>query len=520
MIRRVLMVLLIVLLLGGALLLYWVQDANRFKPELQALLAQQSGIPVTIEGDLSWRLWPPLVLTAKAITADHEDQQWSVGSLALDLDVMTVLRTQDVDQWRIQALQLSNVTMLEDSDRLHIDALELRDFSLGKPSPLTATLDYTPDAASDTSSAIPLQIDTLVTYHPEPQKIEFTEAEFTTDGASGVCALTVLPVADPGPLPEPADDDLINVATLRSFDWQGQCELHSLAMGERQFDDGTVSLTNQGATADSVLQIPQFFGGQATVRVVIDASRAPVRWQVTPKLIDVDSEQLMQWLDQSLPWMAALAYNGSIALTGNTEAQLLTSMTGETTFDGGQGTISISKIKQPMLRIATLLKEPERISRWPDLWNYQRLLGNWRIQGREHSLNFALDNLTVTADGSYDVLQDEMDMLAELQFTTLPDGQMFDVNPLLMDLPIPVRCVGSAEAPKCALVADAARRIVAKVLTSDENSALRAKINEKIDKEVPEQYREAARGLLDLLGGSLEKQSETADGQGPDVQER
>ena len=101
-----------------------------------------------------------------------------------------------------------------------------------------------------------------------------------------------------------------------------------------------------------------------------------------------------------------------------------------------------------------------------------------------------------------------MDMLAELQFTTLADGQMFDVNPLLMDLPIPIRCVGAANEPSCGLVADAAQRIVAKVLTSDENSALRAKLDEKIEEEVPEQYRDAARGLLDLLGNALENKQE------------
>ena len=101
-----------------------------------------------------------------------------------------------------------------------------------------------------------------------------------------------------------------------------------------------------------------------------------------------------------------------------------------------------------------------------------------------------------------------LDMLAELQFTTLTEGQMFDVNPLLMDLPIPVRCVGSADAPTCRLVGDAAQRIVAKVLTSDENSALRAKIDEKIEEQVPEEYRDAARGLLDLLGGAIEKSTE------------
>jgi hypothetical protein len=505
MIRRALTIVFVALLLGVGFLLYWSADANRFKPELQSLLSDQSGIGVTIQGDLSWKLFPPLRLNAESITAVNDDQRWSVGTLALELDVMTVIRTRDVDQWRVQALHLSDVVMLEDGDRLRIHQLELKDFSRDKPSPLSAALDYTAQYDSPDSAAIPLTLTTLVTYHTDPLRIEFTNGEFTTDAAAGNCNLSVVPVEDSGDLPQSTDADLVSVSGLRSFDWDGECDLDRLSILDQQFKQGVVTLTNKAAVADSKLQLPDFFGGRAELRVVTNASNTPVRWHVTPTLDGVDSERLMAWLDQRLQWMAALAYGGSIDLTGNTQAELLASVAGESTFDGGRGTIAITKLKEPLLRIATLLKESERISRWPDLWEYQRLTGNWRVQGADHALDFALDNLTVAAKGRYDVLADEIDMLAELEFATLADGQMFDVNPLLMDLPIPIRCVGSLDSPTCALVADAAQRIVAKVLTSDDNSALRAKIDEKIEKEVPEEYRDAARGLLDLLGGALER---------------
>lgn len=505
MIRRGLIFFFAALLLGIGFVFYWTADANRFKAELQNLLSEQTGFPVTIQGDLSWRLFPSLVLTAKSVTAVSETQQWSVGRLALDLDMMTVIRTRNVDQWRVKALQLGDVAMLEDGDRLRVHALELQNFSLGTPSPLSTNLDYTAQYAAEDSTPIVLALNTLVTYHPQSQRIEFSQGAFTTDAASGLCHLNLEPVGFSGELPVASDADLVNVAVLRSFDWNGECQLDHITVAEQRFDGGHVTLTNNGAVADGTLHIPEFFGGVAMARVVIDANQTPVRWQITPTLTGVDSERLLTWLDQRLQWMAALAYGGTIELTGNSEPEILASMTGETTFDGGQGRISITKIKEPLLKVATLLKESERISRWPDLWDYQRLVGNWRIQGTEHTLDFALDNLTVTADGQYDVVTDEMDMLAELQFATLAEGQMFDVNPLLMDLPIPIRCRGPADAPTCALVADAAQRIVAKVLTSDEDSALRAKINEKIEAEVPEQYREAARGLLDLLSGSAQE---------------
>ncbi|MDH3643877.1 MAG: AsmA family protein, partial [Gammaproteobacteria bacterium] len=63
MIRRILMILLWLVLLGGGFVFYWIQDANRFKPELETLIEEQAGVPVKINGDLAWQLVPPLSLT-------------------------------------------------------------------------------------------------------------------------------------------------------------------------------------------------------------------------------------------------------------------------------------------------------------------------------------------------------------------------------------------------------------------------------------------------------------------------
>ena len=66
-------------------------------------------------------------------------------------------------------------------------------------------------------------------------------------------------------------------------------------------------------------------------------------------------------------WMAPLAYNGTLKFEGNTADALIASLSGETRFDGGRGAISIIKIKQPLLAVATMLQEPGRVSGWPDL---------------------------------------------------------------------------------------------------------------------------------------------------------
>lgn len=508
MIRRLLLLAGLLLLIVAIAAGFVLSNPNRFKAELQALLVEQTGVPLKIRGDLDWRLLPPLVLTAQDVHAEQTDQQWTIGSLALDLDVMTVIRTRDVNSWRVQALELSDVTLLQDGDKIEVHTARLADFSLGQPAAAAAEISYTADYERADATTLPISVDGFVTYHADPQRIELTDTDFATDGAAGTCTATFVPIENPGPLPEESDDDLVNVATFRSFDWNGECRLTQLVVNERDFEHGVVTFVNKGGVAGTILEVPEFFGGEAKLRLVTDASQNPVRWQLSPTLTGVDSQQLIAWLDQQLQWIAPLAYGGSLEFTGNTQAELLASMRGSTTFDGGQGRISVSEIKAPLLRAATLLNEPERVAAWPELWDYQKLAGTWNVNGTQHVLDLALDNLKIAANGTYDLATDHLDMLAELQFATLAEGQMFDVNPLLMDLPIPVHCVGPVDAPKCSLPADAAKQLLSKVLTSDENSAMRAKLDETIEEKVPEEYRDAARGLLDLLGGALQQAPE------------
>jgi hypothetical protein len=501
MIRRIFIALLCLVLVAGGSVFFLIQDANRFKPELEELIEAQAGMPVKIDGDLAWRLIPPLSLTAAAISAERDGQQFSAAQLSLDIDVMTMLSTQDINKWRVQALTLTDVTVVDETGQLDLAALTVRDFGLGTPAPVQASLTYTPRDAEP----FPLEFTASVTVHPDPERIVISDAHFSTTMTAGICNLEATPAAGGAPAPAVTEDDLLPIETWRSYNWQGQCDLEHLTVEDQRFEAATLTLANSGAVGDNVLHIPEFFGGSASLTLGIDASAELVRWTLTPDLQGVDSQQLMSWLDQRLQWIAPLAFGGALAFEGNTSDDLMASLSGETSFDGGQGAISVTKIKQPLLALATLLQEPEQIASWPDMWDYERLIGNWRVDHQHHNLDLALDNLTVVADGAYNVAGDEMDMLAELTFKTLPTGRMFEVNPLLMDLPIPIRCQGSLENPKCRVDEKAAKRLVASALTSKEGSAMREKLDQKIDEQVPEEYRETARGLLDMLGGALNR---------------
>lgn len=485
---------------GAAAGVYLLQDPNRFKPELEALIERRSGIPLTIGGDLSWRLWPPLSLSAAGLSARHQGQDWQVGRMTLELDALKVLS--NPEQWEVQSLLLNDVTVRQNSGVLTLSEAHLRELAPAQPAPFSVRLDY---AAVAGQPPIPLALDGNVSIDPQSLALTISGTRFETTDAAGVCELQAAPVADAGPVPAAGPEDIIPPAALLAYDWSGRCSVDWVRLQERRFENLTVTADNAAGAAQATISAPEFFGGNASADVTVDARQTLMRWTVKPTLEDVNSSELIAWLDQDLQWAAPLAYGGALTFEGNSEQQMLTSLSGETRFDGGQGRIDISAIRNELLPLARMFNEEERIRGWPDVWDYERFVGTWRIDGQQHRLAAVLDNLALTAAGDYDPMTDRLDMLAELVFTEDPQWPVFDVDPLLYDLPIPVHCRGSLAEPECRLDQNAAQRIVAAELGSGADSQLRRKLETRIDEEVPAEYRDAARSLLELLGNSLKE---------------
>ncbi|MDZ7670277.1 MAG: hypothetical protein U5Q16_12960 [Gammaproteobacteria bacterium] len=495
--RYALVVLAVLAAAGAAAGVYLLQDPNRFKPELEALIERQSGIPLTIGGDLSWRLWPPLSLSAAGLSARHQGQDWQVGRLTLELDALKVLS--NPQHWEVQSLMLNDVTVRQDRGVVTLGEAHLRELTPGQPAPFSARLDYAP---VEGQPPIPLTLDGKVSIDPQSQALAVRDTRFETSDAAGVCEVQAAPAEDPAPIPAAKPEDIIPVEALLAYDWSGHCRVDWLLLKDRRFENLKVTADNQAGKAEVTISVPEFFDGRAAADVAVDARQTPLRWTVTPNLENVNSSELIAWLDQDLQWAAPLAYGGTLTFEGNSEQQMLTSLSGETRFDGGQGSIDISRIRNELLPLARMFNEEERIRSWPDVWDYQRFVGTWRIDGKEHRLAAVLDNLALTAAGDYDPMSDQLDMLAELVFTEDPDWPIFDVDPLLYDLPIPVHCRGTMAKPECRLDQNAAQRIVLAELGRGDDSDLRRKLETKIEQDVPEEYRDAARSLLELLGNS------------------
>ncbi len=494
--RRFFVAVAVIVVTLAAVAVYGLQDPNRFKPQLENVIAAQSGVPLKINGDLTWRLWPPISLSAADLSADHQGQDWQVARLTLDLDAWNALR--HPERWKVQSLTVHDVVMREGGAILTVDRATLNDLTPNRPAPLSATLAY---AAAEGAAAMPLEVNGNLTVDPETLNLKLDGTRFESEHAAGVCTLDASPVADPGPAPAASDEDVLPLAVLRSFTWTGDCELDWVRVDDKRFERVLVGFANDAGSASVEVRAPDFFGGEALATLTVAARDVPVRWSVTPALTNVDSAALLAWLEQNFNWAAPLAYGGRLDFEGNTPDAMLASLSGETRFDGGKGRIDISAIRGQLIDLAARFNEADRIRRWPEQWDYQRFAGTWRINGEHHVLDLALDNLSLDARGDYRPATDQLDVLAELTFHDDPALPVFDVPPLLFGLPIPMRCQGPIAEPQCRVDPDAAQRLVARALSGSDPELYR-KLEQKIDEQVPEQYRDAARSLLEALGGS------------------
>jgi hypothetical protein len=309
-----------------------------------------------------------------------------------------------------------------------------------------------------------------------------------------------------------SEQPLLPLELIRATDWNGKMSIGQLVYEGAQFDDARIETRNAAADVDSTVDLPHFFGGTASGRLTIDATGAVPQWNVTPKLDHVDSQAFLAWLGNKYDWVAHFLAAGEFSMRGNTRPELIGSLDGHATFDGGQGAINIEEIKKAAQGIAEIAGGSKLVNEWPERLNYRRFVGSWDAKGASQSFDVALDNLALKGNGRIDALADDMDLRATVTVNKDAKYESFKVGSSLMGLPLPIHCKGTLASPKCGADQDGTRRLIAQALSGDDPE-MKKRLDKAIDEKVPEQYRDAARSLLEMLNKN--KQPKSAPPPGP-----
>jgi uncharacterized protein involved in outer membrane biogenesis len=597
--RKVLVVFGIIVLALVVGLWWLLADANRFKPQLVALIHDKSGLAVDVRGDLSWRWWPPVQLVAHDLTAnwaaDAAAPMLSVRTLRFDADALALLSrnpklviqgvavdglhaqlTQRGEHanwmppeepgvapatvvppvpiplpmqsapapWEVASVAVSDAVIDyvvdDDATQIRIDALHASDIAPTREFPLHAKLTIERiDGETPLTIAAKLRFDELVAEWqidaidiagridgapfqlkgnarmntaagtPDAMKVRvdfdlaIDRLDVTSDatavatlggGSFGLIAFAAPPIAlDPS-----LDEPLLPLDLIGYVDWSGELAIGQLLYDGATFDDATIHSTGVDGRIEATINLPKFFGGNATTQMTIDATANPLKWKLAPKLEQVDSKALLALLDQDYDWVASFLAAGELDMRGNSERELIGSLTGHLSFDGGEGTIGIQAIKNASLAIAHVIGGTDRVDAWPDRLAYKHFAGGWDAHGKDHAFDVVLDNLSIKGDGQVDALADTMDLRVTVTAEAASPHPSFDVGKTLTGLPLPMRCTGSIARPQCGADADATKRLIARALTGSDPE-LTKRIDRAVDEQVPEEYRDTARSLLDLL---------------------
>lgn len=489
-----------VLALAVAGLFWALNDPNRFKPQLESLVKQSTGLEVALKGDLSWQLWPPVVLEAETIHFEDDQTRYEVGGVGVRAKVLPLIfgnGNLEVEQLRVNDLVMTDK---RSGERTFVDALRLDDFVPGQPSPLhvEARLEDEDD------SAVAVVVDGMLSYYLDEDRLTLDPMSFTYDDIQGDCKVAASQLSrEPSIAHTETDDDLLPLDVLRSIDWQAQCTVPRFVTDEVTLRDIAIDSQNANAQATNQVSIPEAFGGQIAVDVAIDTRKATPQWRIKSNATKLQSQQLMDLLAPRLNWVAPLLMGGEYRMQGNTPDALVESMNGSMSFDSNGGEINIGAIKEAVVGMATLAGKAEKVAAWQDRLNYTKLAGKWQTNGTQQDIEFVIDNIKLVGNGMLNALTGDMDLRSSIVIERHPSLDVLPVSDDFYGVPIPLRCTGTLDGPDCGMDRDAAKQTLSAIASAKAGDKAKAKLDEAIDEKVPEEYRETAREALKSLGGLL-----------------
>ena len=408
----------VVLLLVLAAAAWLLADLNRFRPDVEALVVEQTGLGIEIGGDLGWRLLPAPAVTAALVRAD--DGQWQVEEWRYN---------PILDSHSVQGLEFNTESA---QGRCNVDFTPRH--STSNP-PLTDEPGIIPAQAlrqvngSGRCQEVRLRFD--------DQTLEDVTAEF--DLADGIANLDL---QAPGVLGGTAAAQIELDASAEPFDWTVRFNADGVQtenlrpwLGEDVQWDAEVAYAGEWRMqGNSELELASSLVGES-------------RLNGGPGLIGAP------FLDQIKKAASPFARRSrKTARTAGTTAR--------GTAGGASGAANAG----------------------PGQVQYQSLAGTWSIEGAAHRLSITLDNLVLEADGEYRYAEDHLDLSATVSIEEGADDDAFEVHPLLAGIPIPLRCAGGGADLGCELDGRAVRQLLAEAAKdgSEMQRRLDAIIEEKL----------------------------------------
>jgi len=195
-----------------------------------------------------------------------------------------------------------------------------------------------------------------------------------------------------------------------------------------------------------------------------------------------------------------LAMDSTTTFTGNMLSEVLASLEGKSNFTVSNGTLDVVAIKGIARIVDGLQGKTSGISAWPDQLPFKKLEGEHQFNEgvkTDQQFSFVMENMEVVGSGGLDYFSNTINYDIEATLKENVGGQ-FTVNKNLADIRWPLHCEGSLDASASELCL-ANKNAVTKIVTEIAKQAIRRKGEDKLLEKVPDEYKDAAKKLLEGL---------------------
>lgn len=266
---------------------------------------------------------------------------------------------------------------------------------------------------------------------------------------------------------------------LPALHWRGRITAKKVLAGDLEFHGAELITRHRNGVVSNSLNIGSILEGRLKGNAALDATAEP-RWSMKVAVDQIRAQAIYKWLGFDADIKGHFDVSGEFVAAGNTQMQLANSITGDVNIDGGHGSTSIAEIKDVGRSIAVLAGREKKVVKWPDVIDYQHLVGSAHLEGlQDQHLTFALDNFELRGQGGYDLANDTIDYKVTVVFRNKYDS--FRVPDIFAGVAWPVRCTGRLDDESlCSLRKEAAASIITQLLT-----------------------KQVARGLIKGIGGII-----------------
>lgn len=167
------------------------------------------------------------------------------------------------------------------------------------------------------------------------------------------------------------------------------------------------------------------------------------------------------------------------------------------------GKVDISKLKGTLSTISSLAGKKDPTAAWPNTMGYQILKVDASMIDEQVALKANLDNMSFAMQGSLDQDTSRIDLNGTVTIAQASEDQLIQVDPMLVDLPLPFYCKGSTTHPDCGPDTKKASSIVGDLMKREGKRLLRKEAEEalleSLEEKLPDGLKESARQLLNLF---------------------